>query len=79
MNTLTYLGRVPESALVGRLLGPDAWGAYVVVTKVDYVERGDQAVTLADCRPVGPTELSNRHSDECGQLWLDKIGCGDRG
>lgn len=63
---MTYNAEIPDSDIVGRLLGPDAVGGFVQVVEANRAA-GKTTVT---CRPIGPGELAKLTRDEWGQLWL---------
>lgn len=67
---LSYHNHIPADDLLGRLLGPDALGGYLVVTAVEHQHQPGDPRTVARCRPVGPAEMNRRLTDEYGQLWL---------
>ena len=65
---LTYSSLVPDEDIIGRLLGPDQFGAYVQAVAVNRdVAVGKTRVTL---RPVPADQLAHLTRDQFGQLWL---------
>ncbi len=63
---LNYAGGIPAEDLVGRLLGPDMFDAFVQCVAVEH----GGGITRAKMRPVPADELHLMTRDQLGQLWL---------
>ena len=68
MKSLHYPGKL-DSSLIRRVLGPDDFGGYVVVTRMEYDAEMDR--TTAFVRPVLPREVPNITYDQFWQEYLE--------
>lgn len=64
---LNYPGRFSESYLIGRIFGPDLFGATYVVISATYESEHDRM--RAELRPMAPME-TRIVLDESGRTWL---------
>ncbi|GAA4849495.1 hypothetical protein ACFQ34_33805 [Pseudonocardia benzenivorans] len=69
--TLTYPGDVVAAA-VGRVMGPDLAGGFVVATGAEYDPATDK--TRVSFRPLLPAEREHVVADEHDVPWLGQIG-----
>jgi len=68
---LTYPGDVRNVA-VGRVMGPDLHGGFVVATAAEYAPASDK--TRVAFRPMLPAEREHVVEDTDGAPWLGQIG-----
>ncbi|MBN9108606.1 MAG: hypothetical protein J0I34_07465 [Pseudonocardia sp.] len=68
---LTYPGDVRHVA-VGRVMGPDLHGGFVVATAAEYDPGTDK--TRVAFRPLQPAEREHVVEDTDGAPWLGQIG-----
>lgn len=69
---LNYPGRVSTTDVVGRVMGPDQYGGFVVATEAKFQPEHDR--TRVAFRPLTPAEMQQVVVDGFGQHWLGEIG-----